>query len=368
MTAPFLLRQVRLCLQSEAGALPDDLSAVALTPDGSLWLGSDELSVVGDKKLNTIDRLSLIEPDVFGDHQPFALRDFIDIADELGEIDIEGLDYADSYLWITGSHSTKRKKAKETLSSDENLQRLAEVEVDSNRYLIARIPVVAGQLYKSCPAPNQPDRQLTAAYLKQKKQGNQLTKALKTDKHLGAYMSSLLPSKENGFDIEGLAVYNHKVFLGLRGPVLCGWAILLEIELEESKSGKLKLKQIHNTKQRYRKHFLQLDGLGIRELCLRGSDLLILAGPTMDLAGSLRLYCWRDALHHLNDKVCPQEAGKLELLFELPYSPVGDKAEGLVLFSGSGETDAALVVYDSPHPSRLAGPHTVHADIFRLPA
>jgi hypothetical protein len=28
------------------------------------------------------------------------------------EIDVEGLAYADDYLWVVGSHSTKRKKPK----------------------------------------------------------------------------------------------------------------------------------------------------------------------------------------------------------------------------------------------------------------
>ncbi|MNG03413.1 hypothetical protein D3C84_864920 [compost metagenome] len=36
---------------------------------------------------------------------------------------------------------------------------------------------------------------------------------------------------------------------------------------------------------RYRKHFFALNGLGFRDLCTSGDDLLILAGPTMDLDG-----------------------------------------------------------------------------------
>lgn len=368
MTEPFLLNRVRLCLRPGAGALLENLSAVTLASDGSLWLGSDELSRLGNEELNTIDRLSPVEPYVFGDHQSFALRDFIDIPDELGEVDIEGMDYANSYLWLAGSHSGKRKKPKDTGNLDENLQRLTRVDIDPNRYLIARIPVVAGQPYKSCPDPNQPDRQLTAAILKQKKQGNQLTKALETDEHLGSYILGMLPSKENGFDIEGLAVYGNKLFLGLRGPVLRGWAIVLEIELKEAKSGRLKLKALDKTEQFYWKHFLQLDGLGIRDLCFRGDDLLILAGPTMDLAGILRLYCWRNVLNHSTGTICEQVPGQLELLFELPYSSTGDKAEGLVLLPSLGESCAALVVYDSPHPDRVMGTDTVFADVFRLPA
>jgi len=50
--------------------------------------------------------------------------------------------------------------------------------------------------------------------------------------------------------------------------------MLLEIELETNNSGLLKLKQIGQEKL-YKKHFIYLHGLGIRDLCLDGELLLI---------------------------------------------------------------------------------------------
>lgn len=364
MTEPFLLSRVLLQFEQGTKTLLSNLSAVTLTPDGNLWVGSDELNKIGSEEVNTIERLSPLDSDQFGKHQTFALRDFIDLPDHLGETDIEGLDNADSYLWLVGSHSTKRKKPKgNNLKKD--IQRLAEVKVDPNRFLIARIPVVAGELHKSCPDPDNSKRQLTAACLKRKKQGNQLIKALREDEHLGTYVSSILPSKENGFDIEGIAAYKNRLFLGLRGPVLGDWAILLEVEVTES-DGELKLKRIGEAGQRYRKHFLQLDGLGVRDLQFQGSDLLILAGPTMDLVGRLRVYRWRDALHTSKNTICEQGATKLEVVLELPYSSTGDKAEGIALFPSVTDANALLVVYDSPNSSRLVGDDGILADIFRL--
>jgi hypothetical protein len=38
-----------------------------------------------------------------------------------------------------------------------------------------------------------------------------------------------LPGKDNGFDVEGLAVFGARLFVGLWGPVLCGWAVILEL-------------------------------------------------------------------------------------------------------------------------------------------
>ncbi len=63
--------------------------------------------------------------------------------------------------------------------------------------------------------------------------GNQLMDTLQTDEHLGLFVSTSLPSKENRLDIEELAVDKNKIFLGLRGPVLREFAIILELEVEE---------------------------------------------------------------------------------------------------------------------------------------
>lgn len=366
MAEPFLLNRVLLRFGDKTKELFSNLSAIQLTPDGGLWLGSDELSVVGTNKLNTLERLSLQEPGVFGDHNLFEIRDFIDLSDKAGEIDIEGLDYADSYLWFTGSNSTKRKKAKGK-NLEKDIQRLAEVETEENRYLIARIPLVAGQLHKFCSDPDSPSRELSAACLRRDQPGNQLMAALQADPHLGSYITSGLPSKENGFDIEGIAVHQNRLVLGLRGPVLRGWAMLLEIAIAEANPGELQLQPLDSTKQLYRKHFLELDGLGVRDLCFHGNDLLILSGSTMDLIGSQRVYRWRDAVHTSDHTVCTQASGDLELLFHLPYSATGDKAEGMTLFPSLGEA-GLLMVYDSPNAERIVGTTGVFADVFRLPS
>jgi hypothetical protein len=208
---------------------------------------------------------------------------------------------------------------------------------------------------------------LTASCLQQTETGNVLTEALRQDRHLGGFLSFPLPCKENGFDIEGLAVYENRVFLGLRGPVLGGWAIILDIEVEESAAGVLTLKESGPAGRLYRKHFVDLDGLGVRELCLHGADLIILAGPTMDLEGAMRVFRLRDALSHQGDSLIEQASTTLEVLFDLPFTIGGDHAEGLALYSCVGQADALLVVYDAPHPTRRPEPQAVYADVFRLP-
>lgn len=356
MPESFLLGRLMLQLNSEAADIITDLSAVALTPDGHLWLGSDETT--------SIERLSLVAPHIFGEHQKFAIADFIDLPGK-SEIDIEGMDFNSDYLWVVGSHSTKRKKTKGK-DADKDIERLAEIETEVNRYLLARLPLKDGMLCKSISHPENPKNQLKAGYLQRTKTGNLLTDALKDDSHLGLFLSVPIPSKENGFDIEGLAVRGNRIFLGLRGPVLRGWAIILEIEVQESKQGVLKLKAIGEADKFYKKHFVDLNGLGVRELCWNGEDLIVLAGPTMTLSGAMRVFRLKGILERSGDSITGQDGGDLEVLFDLPFKVGTDNAEGLSLFPYLGEENSLLVVYDSPDAGRMVEENAILADVFKL--
>lgn len=104
-----------------------------------------------------------------------------------------------------------------------------------------------------------------------------------------------------------MLVHEERIFIGLRGPVLRGIAIILEIVLQEKEPGILSLKALDGDKQYYKKHFLELDGLGIRDLCLDGDDVLILAGPTMVLDGSLRIFRWKKAFNLADNSFSTQK-------------------------------------------------------------
>jgi Protein of unknown function (DUF3616) len=128
-----------------------NLSGVVFSHQGKyLWMGTDEMAA--------IERFTRLEnnPDVFGSHQRFYLKDLIDGFDEdKGEVDIEGLDYADGYLWIIGSHSSKRKKVE--IESDKftvSKKELKKIQREENRYLLARIPIdETGELDQTSPQP-----------------------------------------------------------------------------------------------------------------------------------------------------------------------------------------------------------------------
>ena len=342
----------------EAAVVRQDLSACELT-GSCLWLGCDETT--------TIQRLVCTAPGSFARHRSFALGEALALpAGPDEEIDIEGFAEDGGFLWVVGSHSLKRKKPKRRDSAAEALARLSEVSASPNRYLLARLPLVpAGDgLFDLGGLGDIADPQGRApACLPMAGGRNDLALALADDVHIGRFVD--VPSKENGLDIEGIAVRGDRVFLGMRGPVLRGWAIILELTVAEAAPGRLALSPMGERNEPYRKHFLDLAGLGIRDLAFDGDRLLILAGPTMDLDGPVRVYRWRDVLAADQGDVIAADA--LEPVLEVPYGEGFDHAEGMTLLAEGGAKQL-LVVYDSPSPSRLHDNGTaIDAEIFAVP-
>ncbi len=358
MSDSFLLSRALLQFDSQSDDLIGEISAIALTPDGSLWAGSDELLA--------IERLSPIAPGIYAQHERFHSGDFIELFDAESEIDIEGMDYSERYLWLIGSHSTKRDKP-EGDEYEEDIQNLSEIEVDPNRYVLARVPIINGRPVKSYQRSDSDKDTLTAAALGKTDNHNQLIAALSEDKHLGPFIKARIPSKDNGLDIEGLAVCGQRIFLGLRGPVLRGRAIILELEVEEKEPGTLSLKAIGDNDERYHKHFVNLNGLGIRELCLHKDRLIILAGPTMDLEGAMQVFRLDGLLEHRKNTIWEQTEDAFSVLFDLPFIPGVDHAEGLALTPCLGYDTALMIVYDSPCDERRPDKKSLFVDIFRLP-
>jgi hypothetical protein len=330
-----------------------NLSGVVSQGD-NLWLGGDEGTM--------IERLTKTGPDRFAQHRRFDLASLITLpGGKSGEIDVEGLDMDDGFLWLVGSHSLRRKKPDEALDDQTNLARMAEITEERNRLTLARVPLG-------------PDATLTrsqnghsSAVLKNNGESNVLLDALREDEHIGVFLRThpgkpSIPSKDNGLDIEGLAVADNRVFLGFRGPVLRGWAIVLELLISHH-DGALHLEPF-NKGRTYRKHFLQLGGLGIRDLTLREQELYILAGPTMALDGPVFVYRWKQALQQTGDSITWGQLLRQELA--LAFGNGVDHAEGMTFLQN--DPGKLLVCYDSPRPERIQGSHQeeVRVDVFAL--
>ncbi|MGH3756181.1 DUF3616 domain-containing protein [Actinophytocola sp.] len=338
-------RRISLRFGSEAVESATHVNLSAVRTDGDhLWVAGDETA--------TVERLSLADTDEYSDHVTFSLADVLTLpGGPDDEVDVEGLARHGPYLWAVGSHGSKRKKIKPHHSDAKAASRLARVSEEPSRRVLARLAIADG-----APVTVTPDGHRSAAL------GTPgILDQLRDDDHLSPFLT--IPGKDNGFDIEGIAVHGHpgqeRLFVGLRGPVLRGWATVLELA-PRAEDGALSLAPIA-AGTRYRKHFLDLDGLGVRDLCRHADDLLILAGPSMDLDGPVRVYRWRGAA--LID--APEVVHRSELHHELdlPFGAGTDHAEGIAVLPD----DELLVVYDSPDPARMPKRGTVLADVVRLP-
>jgi hypothetical protein len=356
-------RRVRLDFRAHGklGEADEALRAVSTVAARGrcLWVANDELA--------TVERLTRQDDGSYAGHEVLDLAEVFELPEgAAGEMDIEGLDIDNDYLWVVGSHSLTREKPKPgEHDAAEALARLTEVKHHPNRHFLGRVPLVesAPGLFELRPRADDDPRGTTrrSACLKMTAKGDALDRALRDDAHIGRFMG--VPAKENGFDIEGIAARGERVFLGLRGPVLRGWALVLELQVREAKRGRLKLRKLGPDGARYAKHFLDLDGLGIRELAFDGDALLILAGPTMDLDGPIVLYRWPAALGDGDRTVVP--ADQLESVLRLPHGRGEDHAEGICWLPGEGRSEL-LVVYDAPAKDRLHVASAVDADVFRI--
>jgi hypothetical protein len=336
-----------------------NLSGAAFT-NNWLWVAGDEAC--------GLDRLRLLTPVGsetlrFGEVRDFPLADLLDLPGAaVEEADLEGTAVADGYLWVVGSHGLKRKNAKTDRGHAENAKRLAKVSLDGNRRLLACLPIEADANGEPCLVRQANDGR-RAMRLKGDAQHNLLTRALADDPHFGPYMA--IPGKDNGFDIEGLAIDGNRLLLGLRGPVLRGWSALIEIAVE-ARGDQLRLAPLDDSGALMRKHFLQLDGLGVRDLHFCGDDLYILAGPTMVLNGDIRIFKWPAARPFLaaNREPVRFEYGLTESI-ALPHGRGTNRAEAIcnVPPALSGGKASWLVLYDAPGADRQEGGHTVFGDL-----
>jgi hypothetical protein len=301
------------------------------------------------------------------------------------EVDAEGLSVDNGWLWIAGSHSCNRKKLEEDdFASGKALSQLAKVEQGANRFFLGRIPLGEDGTGRTQLVKVQGDRK--AGRVAGNEPRGPLFQELSADVHFGPFLKEWesdqdnrvrLPSKENGLDIEGLAVRGDRVFLGLRGPVFRdGWACIWEWKVEaDAAIGSLSLMQQKTGGPGEEtclclKHFVNLGGLGIRDLEFDGDDLLILVGPNGDADGEAAIYRWRGALEATGKghTVSPRDATGPVFVLAIPTHGKEGHPEGITLVPNGGSPERRLfVVCDGPGAAHIAGETAVRADVYILP-
>lgn len=337
-TQPIAQTRLRLDQRADEKPIAHDISAAAVA-GGTLFLAADEHA--------TVEVLDRAGDGDFGVRAAIRLTERFHLPEPEDEIDIEGLAVEDGGLWIVGSHSLTRKKPKAGKPADEAaIHRLAKLKDNPNRMFLGRLALTpgAGGRWTVGEGPGE--------MLRIRHGRTDLTRAMAEDLHLAPFLK--LPAKENGLDVEGIVVEGDRVGLGLRGPVINGLALVLELRIERRK-GELEMAG------GLTKHWLDLGGLGIRDLKRRGDEVIVLAGPTMHLDGPAQLYRWRGWREAPPADALIQQP---EHLLDLPYGCGCDHPEAIAAWPDP-EGDAVLVVCDSPAPERLTA-HGVTADIFRV--
>ena len=151
------------------------------------------------------------------------------------------------------------------------------------------------------------------------------------------------------------------MILGLRGPVLRGWALIVRLEMKETAAGELKPVKREDGR-RYAIHALDLRGQGIRDLAWDGDRLLILSGAISDHEALQSVFV-------LDPSDFDREvigADRLPSILDLAIQRGGDNAEGLEVV-GEGADRRLMIVYDSPHNHRTdADEGRLTGDLFTL--
>jgi Protein of unknown function (DUF3616) len=263
-------------LDDEAGdkRLIDNVSAAAF--DGRhLWTAADEGT--------SFQRLTL-RGGSFEAARSFDLADFFEDypPDDEDEADLEGLAYSEGRLWMTGSHALVRKKpdrqkAEKLLGKRPSKRELA-------RTMLGFVEIDAAGEPRTGSGRRLPEGDEPGSLIAElARDWQELERAIKR------------PAKENGLDIEGIAVCGDRVFLGLRGPVVGPYAIVIEIQVEIDSRG---LTIARGDGPACKPHLIDLGGLGVRDLAIDRTGLIVLAGPTLDMEGPFEIYRAGSLLDH----------------------------------------------------------------------
>ena len=293
-----------------------NLSGVAADGE-ALWTVSDEgrslERLIQDGDGYVLDEQLLLD-DLFPDLPPGK------------EADLEAVEVADDRVWVCGSHCRVRREPAEDGRLNAGFRRRP------SRHLLGSVSLRRGRTARALPFRGE----------------GSLRRRLRADPFLSAYMN--LPSKENGLDVEGLAIDGRRLMIGLRGPVLDGFAVVMEFTLD--RSGRL-------AEDPPVRHVLGLDGLGVRDLARIDRGLLVLAGPVTAADGPFRVHLWRPRRSN-----APQGAVAVHR-WPLPEIGRAEHPEALCGLARGGHP-GMLVLYDSPDCARVTDGR-YRADWFPLP-
>ncbi len=225
------------------------------------------------------------------------------------EIDVEGMAAQSNTLFVTGSHSLKRKTVQPEKPAAENHKRIAVITTETSRDNLFRLTF-------------DPDTGLVNPNI----ENINLKKFLSEDPVLGRF--ARIPGKENGIDIEGIAADNNTLYIGFRSPVLRGNFVPVMITSFDL-SG-------------YRLIYLNLEGNGIRDITKVKDGFLLIAGPPGEGPGDYQIYFWNGL-----DGIPNNNSTQAELInFGKIPAPKKAKPEGITVIKETPAGYEVIIVYD----------------------
>jgi hypothetical protein len=243
------------------------------------------------------------------------------------EADIASLAVDGGHLWLSGSHSRMR-------ADGGNGAVDARIVPRRSRNLLGAVALATDGGRLEAPAQALPFAGRRS-----------LRRRLGNDPYFAPFVE--IPGRENGLDVAGLVVRGEQVLLGLRGPLLDNHAVI--VELTRSKATLFFAAEPTL-------HFLDLGGLGVRQITPQGPAMFVLGGPVSSAPGPFALYRWRP-----RQSARPQ---KPTAIYRWPEG--GEHPSGLCLLDRGGRP-GLLVLYDGGEGRRIDGSR-YHADWMPLAA
>jgi hypothetical protein len=266
------------------------LSDVAFLPDGEALLVSDEGTEIGFARVGGAGRVL----DVLTAFPAFTSA----VGGKLPkEVDLEAVSVEGARVLVAGSASLKREKPSAT---DDPKEKLREVKLVSGE----------GKPHSNYMLELQQADDGTFSLVR----FWDLRRLLLAQPLLEVFAD--LPSKENGLDVEGVALRGDTALIGLRGPVLRGHAVVARLGLSDSS---------------VTLDFLALEGLGIRSMAAAtGGGFWVLAGPTLDMTDPFVLYRWDGE----GSALAGAAPARLQRLMSVAHGE-GEKPEGVFEYEGA---------------------------------
>jgi hypothetical protein len=233
------------------------------------------------------------------------------------DLDGEGVAFAESHFYISGSHGCSRDSNKFRLSSFI----LARVRVDAQGRVVDR----DGVLVESSRSV---EEYVDTTY--------RLAEVLRTAPQLGPFFGKDL-TENNGLNVEGIAVADGRLFAGLRAPVLKRKAFLVSVSVSDLFS-----RDPAPPRPKVRVIPLQLGkNTGIRDLASLGDGrVLVLTGPAQEQKKvPYGLF--------IADIASPGGPKFLATLGSVREDGTRGKAEGIVVLHATADELRVIVLFDS---------------------